>query len=136
MGLLDTLVGELGGSLEGDASAHQDLLQGVMGMFASSGGLAGLTSLFQQAGLGRLIASWIATGPNPPISAAQITQVLGSEKISELAARAGLSPQAAGASLAQLLPTLVDRMTPNGRIPQGGGDLFGGLLGTLGGKQG
>ena len=135
MGLLDTLVGELGGSLEGNASAHQDLLQGVMGMFANSGGLAGLASLFQQNGLGQMIASWISTGPNPPISAAQITQVLGSEKISELAAKAGLSPQAAGASLAQLLPTLVDRMTPNGQIPQGGGDLLGGLLGALGGKD-
>ena len=135
MGLLGTLVGELGGSLEGNASAHQDLLQGVMGMFANNGGLAGLASLFQQNGLGQMIASWISTGPNPPISAAQITQVLGSEKISELAAKAGLSPQAAGASLAQLLPTLVDRMTPNGQIPQGGGDLLGGLLGALGGKD-
>ena len=135
MGLLDGLVGELGGSLEGDAGAHQDLLQGVMGMFANSGGLAGLASAFQQGGLGHLVSSWISTGQNLPISAAQIMQVLGSDRIGQLAAKAGMSPQAAGASLAQLLPSLVDRMTPNGQIPQGGG-LLGGLLGALGGKQG
>ncbi len=135
MGLLDTLVGELGGSLEGNASAHQDLLQGVMGMFANRGGLPGLVSMFQQKGLGSLVASWISTGQNLPVSAAQVTDALGSEQLGQLAARAGLSPQAAGASLAQLLPTLVDRMTPNGRIPQGGGDLLGELLGALGGKQ-
>ena len=135
MGLLDSLVGELGGSLEGDAGAHQDLLQGVMGMFANTGGLAGLASAFQQGGLGHLVSSWISTGQNLPISAAQITQVLGSDRIGQLAAKAGMSPQAAGASLAQLLPSLVDRMTPNGQIPQGGG-LLGGLLGALGGKQG
>ena len=135
MGLLDTLVGELGGSLEGNAGAHQDLLQGVMGMFANSGGLTGLASAFQQGGLGNLVSSWISTGQNLPVSAAQITQVLGSDQISQLAAKVGLSPQAASASLAQLLPTLVDRMTPNGQIPQGGG-LLGGILGALGGKQG
>jgi uncharacterized protein YidB (DUF937 family) len=135
MGLLDDLVSELGGSLEGNAGAHQDLLQGVMGMFANSGGLAGLASAFQRGGLGHLVSSWISTGQNLPVSAAQITQVLGSQKVSELAAKVGLSPQAAGASLAQLLPALVDRMTPNGQIPQGGGGLLGGLLGALGGKQ-
>ena len=135
MGLLDTLVGELGGSLEGNAGAHQDLLQGVMGMFANRGGLAGLVSMFQQKGLGSLVASWISTGQNLPVSAAQITDALGSEQLGQLAAKVGLSPQAAGAGLAQLLPTLVDRMTPNGQIPQGGGDLLGGLLGALGGKD-
>ena len=135
MGLLDSLVGELGGSLEGNAGAHQDLLQGVMGMFANSGGLAGLASAFQQGGLGNLVTSWISTGQNLPISAAQITQVLGSDQIGQLAAKVGLSPQAASASLAQLLPNLVDRITPNGQIPQGGG-LLGGILGALGGKQG
>lgn len=135
MGLLESVVGELSGSLGGNAAAHQDLLQGVMGMVSNSGGLAGLTSMFEQQGLGNLVSSWISTGQNLPISAAQITQVLGSDQLSQLASKVGLSPQAAGSSLAQLLPTLIDRMTPNGQVPQGGGGLLGGLMGMLGGKQ-
>lgn len=135
MGLIDGLVSEMSGSLGGTASAHQDLLQGVMGMVSNSGGLAGLVSMFEQKGLGQMISSWIATGPNPPISPAQITQVLGSEQIGQLAAKVGLSPQAASASLAQLLPTLIDRMTPNGQNPTGGGGLLGGILGALGGNK-
>ena len=135
MGLLDNLIGEVGGSLEGGAGAHRELLQGVMGVFANRGGLPGLVSAFTQGGLGHLVASWVSTGPNLPISASQITQVLGSQQIGQLAARAGVSPQAASANLAQLLPTLVDRMTPDGTVPQGGG-LIGGMMGMLGGKQG
>ncbi len=132
MGLLDSLVGELGGSLEGGSDAHQELLQGVMGMFANRGGLSGLVSMFTQGGLGNLVSSWVSTGKNLPISASQIAQVFGHEQLGQLAAKAGLSPQAASAGLAQLLPSLVDRMTPDGKVPEGGG-LVEGLMGLLGG---
>ncbi len=136
MGLLDSLIGELGGSLEGGSGAHQDLLQSVMGMFANRGGLAGLVSMFTQGGLGDIVSSWVSTGKNLPISASQITQVLGSDQISQLAAKAGLTSQAASASLAKLLPSLVDRLTPDGQIPAGGGGLLGDLAGMLGGPRG
>ena len=132
MGLLDSLVSEMSGSLGGDASAHQDLLQGVIGMFSNSGGLVGLLGMLEKGGLGHLVSSWISTGQNLPISAEQITQALGSDKISQLAAKVGLSPQAASSSLAQLLPALVDRATPNGQLPQGGGGLLEGLAGLVG----
>jgi uncharacterized protein YidB (DUF937 family) len=132
MGLLDGLVGELGGSLEGSSGAHQELLQGLVGMFANKGGLAGLVSMFTQGGLGNLVSSWISTGQNLPISASQVTQVLGSDTLSQLAAKVGLSPQAASAGLAQLLPSLVDHLTPDGKIPEGSGGLAQELMGLLG----
>jgi len=132
MGLLDSLIGELSSSLGGNAGAHQDLLQGVMGMFSNSGGLAGLVSLFEQKGLGHLVSSWVSTGQNLPISPGQVSQVLGSDQLNQLAARAGFSPQQAASSIAQLLPSLVDRMTPNGQLPQGDGGLLGELTGMLG----
>jgi uncharacterized protein YidB (DUF937 family) len=135
MGVLDSLIGEMGGSLEGGPRAHQELLQGVMGMFANRGGLSGLVSMFAQGGLGDLVSSWVSTGKNLPISASQITQVLGKDRLGQLAAKAGLSPQAAGTSLAQLLPNLVDRLTPDGRMPEGGGGLVEGLMGLLGGAK-
>ena len=62
--------------------------------------------------------SWVGTGQNLPISAEQIQHVLGSEQVKELAAKAGISPEAASSHLAQLLPMLVDKLTPNGQVPQ------------------
>jgi uncharacterized protein YidB (DUF937 family) len=135
MGLLDNIIGELSSTQGANAGAHQDLLQGVMGMVAKSGGLSGLVSMFEQNGLGHIISSWISTGQNLPISAAQIMQVLGSGQLGQLAAKVGLSPQAASAGLAQLLPTLIDKLTPNGQIQQAAGGLLGKLAGILGGKQ-
>jgi uncharacterized protein YidB (DUF937 family) len=56
-----------------------------------------------------------------PISADQIQHVLGSEQVKELAAKAGISPDAASSHLAQLLPMLIDKLTPNGQLPQAAG---------------
>lgn len=136
MGLLDGLISEMSGSLGGNPGTHQDLLQGLMGMLSGGGGLGGLVSMFEQNGLGHLVSSWISTGQNLPVSPQQITQVLGSGQLGQLAASVGLSPDAASHSLSQLLPSLIDRMTPNGQVPQGGGGLLGGLLGALEGSRG
>jgi uncharacterized protein YidB (DUF937 family) len=85
------------------------------------GGISGLLQQFHEKGLGSLVSSWISTGQNLPISADQIQHVLGSEQVKELAAKAGISPEAASSHLAQLLPMLVDRLSPNGQLPQASG---------------
>ena len=85
------------------------------------GGVAGLLQQFHDKGLGGLVTSWVGTGQNLPISADQIQHVLGSEQVKELAAKAGISPEAASSHLAQILPMLIDRLTPNGQVPQGSG---------------
>ncbi len=85
------------------------------------GGISGLLQQFHEKGLGSLVSSWIGTGQNLPISADQIQHVLGSEQVKELAAKAGISPETASSHLAQLLPMLVDRLTPNGQLPQASG---------------
>jgi uncharacterized protein YidB (DUF937 family) len=93
-----------------------------MGMLNESGtgGLAGLARQFQEKGLGSIVSSWIGTGQNLPISAQQIQSVLGSERLQQLAASAGVPVQDIGAKLASVLPHVVDQMTPNGQLPQGG----------------
>jgi uncharacterized protein YidB (DUF937 family) len=68
--------------------------------------------------MGGLVSSWVSTGQNLPISADQIQNVLGSEQVKELAAKAGISPDVVSSHLAQLLPMLVDKLTPNGQVPQ------------------
>jgi uncharacterized protein YidB (DUF937 family) len=98
-------------------------------MLGSGGGLNTLVQQFEQAGLGHMIQSWIGTGPNPPISPAQLQQVLGSGQLQALATKLGLSPEAVTSQLSQVLPHLVDGLTPNGQLPQG--DLLGGAMGML-----
>lgn len=81
------------------------------------GGLQGLVQCFHDKGLGGLVSSWVGTGPNPAISADQVHEVLGSEQVKALAAKAGINPEMASGAIAQLLPGLVDKLTPNGTVP-------------------
>jgi uncharacterized protein YidB (DUF937 family) len=90
-------------------------------------------SAFQQKGLGDMVGSWISTGPNPPVSAAQLTDVLGDQTIGQFASKAGVSPSDAGSLLAGLLPSAIDQLTPNGKLPDAGG-LEGALASLLSGR--
>jgi uncharacterized protein YidB (DUF937 family) len=126
MSLLDQALGALAGGQSGDNSA---LLQTVMQLVndPQNGGLEGIIKSFQQGGLGEIVNSWVSTGQNLPISAEQIQSVLGGSSLSGLAAQLGVSPEQASGSLADLLPQLIDQMTPNGQMPQGGDLLAQGL---------
>ena len=83
-----------------------------------SGGLGGLIGAFQKKGLGDMISGWISTGPNPPVSAAQLTDVLGADTIGQFAAKAGVPATEAGSLLAGLLPSVIDSLTPDGKVPE------------------
>ncbi len=101
------------------ANSSNPLASSVMQMINSQpGGVSGLIQQFHDKGMGGLVSSWVGTGQNLPISADQIQHVLGSEQVKELAAKAGISPDAVSAHLAQLLPLVVDKLTPNGQVPQ------------------
>jgi uncharacterized protein YidB (DUF937 family) len=78
---------------------------------------------------GRHRDSWVSTGKNLPISADQIQQALGSGQLGAIAEKLGMSQGDASAKLAELLPDVVDKLTPNGQIPDAGG--LGDLLGSL-----
>jgi uncharacterized protein YidB (DUF937 family) len=82
----------------------------------SHGGLAGVLERFNQAGLADQVKSWIGTGANLPISAEDIQRVLGSGRLQEIAAKAGISHEQVSAELAKVLPQVVDQLTPNGRL--------------------
>lgn len=118
MSLFDTMAGALGGALDA-GSAHQGLAGEMLDMIggAQGGGLASLVRTFEGHGLGSLIASWIATGRNLPVTADQIASVLGPGRVNQLAAKFDLAPGAVTSQLARLLPELVDRLTPHGSIP-------------------
>jgi uncharacterized protein YidB (DUF937 family) len=83
----------------------------------ASGGIQGLVSKFQAGGLGDTIQSWIGKGQNLPISADQLRSVLGNEQLVALAGKFGIDPQHAADKLAALLPTVIDKATPEGTLP-------------------
>jgi uncharacterized protein YidB (DUF937 family) len=117
MSLIDELGNKAANSMLGDCS--NPLATSLLHMINNTpGGLSGLLQNFHDKGLGGLFSSWVSTGQNLPISADQIQNALGSEQVKELAAKAGISPDIASNALSQLLPNLVDKLTPNGEMPQ------------------
>lgn len=124
MGLLDGLLGSLMGGQQ-QAGSVNPLLQIAMQMLANKGnggsldvgGLAGIVDAFQKGGLGHLADSWVGTGQNLPVNASQISEVLGSDKISQIASQLGMSHGEVSGGLAQILPELINHATPNGQIP-------------------
>ena len=128
MGLLDGILGSVLGGNSGGGS--NPLLQIAMQMLANKGGggtgggamdamggLGGIISAFQKGGLGPLTDSWVGTGDNLPVSGDQLSQVLGSDKISQIASQLGMSQSDAAGGLAKILPDLVNHVTPNGQVP-------------------
>ncbi len=133
MGLLDNLESEALGKVMGGTS--NPLASGLLQMIQNQpGGLQGLVQNFHDKGLGAVASSWVGSGPNQPISSDQIHQVLGSDQVKALAAKAGISPDMAGGAIAQMLPGIIDKLTPNGQVPDNNSvmGMLGGLLQNLG----
>jgi len=105
------LGGMLGGALGGALGGGGGSAGGGLG-----GGLGGLVQQFEQAGLGDVVGSWIGTGQNMPISADQLGSVLGPDVLAQLARQVGMSQGEVGGQLSDLLPQLVDKLTPNGQL--------------------
>lgn len=124
MSLMDQ-VGQAVGGMLGGSSNQNPLTQALIGFLAqnsSVGGLAGLVQTLQKNGLGDIVNSWVGTGNNLPVTPQQIQQGLGGDLLKQLATKAGISTEAAGAQLASLLPDLVNKLTPTGKIEAGGLD--------------
>lgn len=111
------VAGLSGTGLGGNPALMQGVLQ-MIGAAGSGGGLTNIVQGFQQQGLGDLVSSWVGTGQNLPISPEQVQQGLGAGRVQQLAQSAGLTESAATSALAGLLPTVIDRLTPNGAMPQ------------------
>jgi uncharacterized protein YidB (DUF937 family) len=119
MGILGDILGTLSGGNSTGGGAETQVMSAVAGMLSDkqSGGLAGLVTNFQKNGLGEVVSSWISTGKNLPISADQIQRVFGNQQVSQIAQRVGIEPEKVTTTLASVLPGLVDKLTPNGKLP-------------------
>jgi uncharacterized protein YidB (DUF937 family) len=133
MAILDDITSALGSA----GSKQNDLMSVVMNLIGGqSGGLNGLINKFSSQGLGNIISSWVGTGSNLPVSVDQIHKALGSDTIKELASKTGMDSNELSGQLSNLLPQIVDKLTPEGKVPEGdvltrGKDLLGELFGAF-----
>ena len=137
MGLLDGLLGNvLGGALGGNRtqSQAQDPLSSILGgltggrgtgnillqlalsMLQQQGGLGNVLGKFREAGMGAQADSWVSTGQNVNISPNQLEQVFGSGALNDIASKLGMSQEQAGSAMAQMMPELINQLTPQGQV--------------------
>jgi uncharacterized protein YidB (DUF937 family) len=138
MGLLDGLLGQvMGGMMRGAGQApmqgqsQNPLLQIALQMLQQNGGLSGVLGKMQQAGYGQQVQSWIGTGQNMPIDPGALSQIFGHGQLGQIAQQLGVSQDEASGGLAQMLPQVMDQMTPQGQIPDNQSDLVDQALAIL-----
>jgi len=146
MGLLDELLGSAAGGGQGGAGGIDlpQVMALVSQLLQQSGGIEGLLAKLQAGGLGEAAQSWVGTGANQPVSPDALGSALGPDLMGALGGLLGGNGQQTSSVLAQVLPGLVDQLTPQGRVPEAGaggidpmsalGSLMGGP-GTAGGAD-
>ena len=105
MGLLDGVLGGVVGAV-------------VTDVIRRNGGVQGVVNQFEPNGFGPTVRSWVGTGPNQPIGAEHVQQVLGTDLLQQLSAKTGMPVAELAQKLAQILPQAIDEMTPGGLIPK------------------
>lgn len=143
MGLMDSLIGAatqaLAGQGQGQGGAGGSgpdwvgIVSGLLANGSAQGGLGGLLKQLEGAGLGEQVQSWVGHGANQPVSGDQLSAALGGDLLSQLAGQAGVSHADAGLQLSQMLPEIINMLTPHGEVPAAGAGGLGDLAGMLGG---
>ncbi len=120
MGFLDEMAKGFLGKVLGGSGSQNPLMDIVLGLISNpqTGGLQGLIQTFKEKGLGDAVSSWISTGENQPVSGSQIQHALGGNFIQQIAEKLGSSGSEVSGGLANLLPEIIDKLTPNGSLPE------------------
>jgi uncharacterized protein YidB (DUF937 family) len=100
----------------GGQAGLQGGLDNIQRLFGG-GGLQGIVSQLTSAGLGQRVQSWIGNGENKPVSGQQIQQAMDPAALAQLAQQTGMSPDQIANHVAQALPSLIDQVTPSGKVP-------------------
>lgn len=139
MGIFDALLKnpEMIGDIAKFAGDNPEVAKAAMSFFSSgdgsSGGLGNIVGALQSGGLGDTVSSWLGSGDNIAVAPKDLQAALGDDAISQFAEKAGVSGGEASALLAGILPQVVDKLSPDGKLPDKGGldSLLGGLIGSL-----
>ncbi|MGJ7901342.1 OmpA family protein [Lysobacter sp. 1R34A] len=119
--LLDNLISDVSGRFGLSPDQARQLVGVLIALIfdETRGSFAGFVRLFEQKGLGRLIQSWVGTGPNESISAAQVDHLFGAPLIGAIAGKLGAPVSATAGAIGGLLPNLVNELTEGGKAPAG-----------------
>jgi len=128
MSLLDSLLSGMMGSAQ---QGQSPLLQAALQLIQQNGGLPGIISKFEHGGMAEHAGSWVGTGENMPITGGQLQEILGSGSIGQIAQQLGLSHGDASSGLAQMLPQIIDKLTPAGQVTTGHDDALKQALAAL-----
>lgn len=142
MGILDALIKnpELIGNVAEFTADNPEIAKAAMSFLSSSegpgGGLGEIVGALQSGGLSDAVSSWLGGGDNVAVAPSELQSALGDDKIAKFAEQAGVSGSEASAVLAGILPQIVDKLSPDGQLPDSGGldSMLGGLMGALGKK--
>jgi uncharacterized protein YidB (DUF937 family) len=118
MSIFDTVMGAVEQHAGVNQQQHSNLVQTAMEMFGNHAGLSGLVNNAQSQGLGGIVQSWIGTGSNQSIAPNQVEGLLGQDRLQQFATRAGIPAGIASAALTRILPVIMDKLTPQGKLPQ------------------
>jgi uncharacterized protein YidB (DUF937 family) len=140
MGILDALIKnpELVGNVAKFTADNPEIAKAAMSFLGSSGGSGGglgeIVGALQSGGLSDAVSSWLGGGDNVAVAPSELQSALGDDKIAQFAEQAGVSGSEASAVLAGILPQIVDKLSPDGQLPDAGGldSMLGGLMGALG----
>ncbi|OAM52109.1 hypothetical protein A7981_01065 [Methylovorus sp. MM2] len=114
MGLFDRIAGSVASKFAG---ANGPMIQLAIDLFNEHGGLVGVLDKFKAQGFADEVASWLGDGENLPIKPAQVQKVLGRETLQDIASKFEMSAKEVSEKLAEYLPKVVDRLSPDGKVP-------------------
>jgi len=139
MGFLDSVLGAVMTNTAG-TGANSPMAQILQQLMQQHGGLGGLVGQLSQGGLAQQVQSWVGPGQNIAVSAEQVIAALGHGNVGNIAQQLGVDHQQAGGLLAQVLPEIINHLTPNGQLPPAGApphtaDVLGSALGALFGNR-
>ncbi len=117
MGIFDDLASKLEGKFGPGAEGNKTAAQALKLIEGMDDGLDGLVAKFEKAGLKEQAQSWVAKGKNLPVTAAQVKTALGPE-LEKIAQKTGMTVDAAAAKFAEVMPDVVDKLTPDGVAPK------------------
>lgn len=110
MALLDDLIDTVLPKVAGEQS-------GLISKFLKdNGGISGLAEKFQSGGAGEIFSSWVSTGDNKSIATEKISAILGSAQVQQIAQKLGVDPNQASTLIANLLPQVIDKLTPDAKV--------------------
>lgn len=117
MGFFDSALSKLGGQ-----QGEEGGLASLQKMLSANGGVQGLMAKLTSNGQAQQVQSWVGRGENKPVSGTQVQEALDTDSLNKMAREAGTTPEKVSENVAQILPEVVNKATPQGQVPPQGDD--------------